>query len=334
MKRSIYTFCYIVLMNALPGIDKNELAKFKSDSKKFSESIDISKSKSGKKTKDDLGMSKKLLPSKENKDNSNFNKKDKAKSKASFLDKLFGSKSEDKTKLIKKEDLEKKSKKIKDIYEDPFAGLDSNLFESVGKTKFKSDEKQKNTDKKKANKKTGQDKADNKKKEEGFFSSLGSKIKSGMSALAKSDLGKEMGGVLKDSAVSVASNAVSTGTQKLNQEVSSLNNKISGNEKKDLLPNIEKKANDVEIKENADSVSDYSKNTIIEEQNNDTDTFENFDIKNEYKKDENNIQSVSDKLDNNVIVVSNNPTAVGANKGAKSKKNKKRKSNNKSRKKK
>lgn len=332
MKRSIYTFCYIVLMNALPGIDKNELAKFKSDSKKFSESIDISKSKSGKKTKDDLVMSKKLLPSKENKDNSNFNKKDKATPKASLFEKLFGSKSEDKSKSIKKENQETKSKKIKDAYEDPFAGLDTNLFE-VGKTKVKSDEKQKNTDKKKANKKAGEDKAENKKKEEGFFFFLGSKIKTGMSALAKSDLGKEMGGVLKDSAVSVASNAVSTGTQKLNQEVSSLNNKISGNEKKDLLPNIEKKANDVEIKENADSVSDYSKNTIIEEQNNDTDTFENFDIKNEYKKDENNIQSVSDKLNNNVVAGSNNSMGIASNKGFKSKKNKKRKAN-KSRKKK
>ena len=72
MKKSIYIFCYIVLINALSCIDKNELAKFKSDAKKFSESIDISKSKSGKKTKDDLGVSKKLLSSEKNKDDFDF----------------------------------------------------------------------------------------------------------------------------------------------------------------------------------------------------------------------------------------------------------------------
>ena len=127
-------------------------------------------------------------------------------------------------------------------YEDPFGNLDENVMGAVGTEKLKSEVKQVNTDKKKAVKKVAVDKKEATKKESGIFSSLFSSVNSGVKSIAKSDFGKQVGGVLKDSSVSVANNLIQSGTNKLNEKVEQLNNTISGNSKEKAILEIEKAA--------------------------------------------------------------------------------------------
>jgi hypothetical protein len=372
MKKNINIFCCVIFVSAFSGINKNELAKFKTDSQKFSQSIDVSKAKVGKIAKDDVAQSKaslfgSLLSSKTKDDsqvnsssknntinnNSNNNNKSKAslfgskskdtKSKDSsqvnsssknntIFDSLFGSKSKDtKSKDSSKVNTQNKNNnKINEEYEDPFGGLDANLFESVGKTKLKSEEKQANTDKKKAAKKAGQDKEDAKKKDSGFFSSLASTIKSGAKSFAKSELGQQVSGALKNSAASVASNAINTGTEKLNEGVTSLNNKISGQDKKELEIQTIIKTDDT----TGDLIE--QNDTKLLEDDIDTNSSSNIDKINEAD----DIKAFSEKLDRKPIekvnsnsnVVQESSLSFSTNSGkrsSKSKKNKKKKSNKK-----
>ena len=126
-------------------------------------------------------------------------------------------------------------------YEDPFGNLDENVMGAVGTEKLKSEVKQVNTDKKKAVKKVAVDKKEATKKESGIFSSLFSSVKSGVKSIAKSDFGKQVGGVLKDSSVSVANNLIQSGTNKLNEKVEQLNNTISGNNNNTISGNSKEK---------------------------------------------------------------------------------------------
>jgi hypothetical protein len=138
-----------------------------------------------------------------------------------------------------------------------------------------------------------------------------------MSALAKSDLAKEVGGVLKNSAVSVASNAVATGTEKLNKEVSSLNNKISGNDKKDVSAII---AEEPVLEE-----PNTKKVTISSESNNENPFMEeeNIVVEDVYKSDQKEAkeaEAFSAKLDH--IGVTNSPSVITSSGGQSNKSNK------------
>ncbi len=342
MKKSANALFMLLFVKNFQGIDKSELSAFKKDSQNFSQSLNISKNKNNKKSsksdssKDDLAVTKSLKgkSSKVKDDSDILNNKNSSlkdnKKEGSFFSSLFGSKKKEDN----KKDLEiklsksKKNNKLNDSeYEDPFGGLDENLFDK--KTKLKTAEKQEKTDARKINKKEGQEKKEKKDKEGGFFSSLGASIKSGAKSLVKSDLGKQVGGVLKDASVNVATNAIKAGADKLSDGVSTLNNKISGSEvqndvkKEEISEVLNEKVQSSSNKDEEINIVDSIDSEIRDNEDSDVLEVKNIKDSNEFSKA---LDSKAEKV--SPSIVNNNsygPSFGSSSKSSKSSKKSKRK---------
>jgi hypothetical protein len=151
------------------------------------------------------------------------------KSNSGFFGSLFGSKSsgsDKKNSIVSKKE---------SSYEDPFGSMDTSLFaekgEKLAKNKLKSSEQQKNSDQKKESKKLRVEKALNAKNDtstSSWFSSFKNTVAQGAKAAAKSDIGKSIGGVLKDATGQIVGAAVNKGVSKLNEGVVGTVEKING----------------------------------------------------------------------------------------------------------
>lgn len=189
-------------------------------------------------------------------------------------------------KVLSKKPKTKKKSESNLKYEDPFGAM-GDVFDHGGKAKLKAD-RQVGAD---AKKKAGLAKAAEakKKKDAGIFGSFGDLMKSGAKSIAKSDLGKQLGSVLKDSAVSIATTAITTGASKLNDKVQNVNDTIAGVKKEESAV-VDEAIVSINVPE---IIKEGDEDKIIAQKE------EHESIAYPEKEEEENFKAFSDKLDAN-----------------------------------